>query len=161
MSIKSNGEGYTATATFTPAAAAYAAGDSIATAQRLLFKDRNGAPFNGGIITLMSATLQVAHTALIAGEVNYYLALYNVTPPSALADNAVWDVPAGDRASFLARLDLGTPVDVGSTLQVITVDFDLPLFLPKTGDLYAYLITVGAFTATAAARKVTLLGAAL
>ena len=156
-----NGHGFTAAASWTPTAAAYSGNDVMSTVQELLFKDRAGSPCNGGEIILTNARLLVAHTALIAGETNYYLALYNTTPPTALADNDAFDVPAANRSAFLARIDLGTPADIGSTLAVLTVGLDLQLTIPEGGNLYAHLITAGAFTATAAARSVWLKGYAL
>lgn len=143
---------YSATATFTPAAAAYLAGDVMDVAKALSLP--------AGEMLIKSASLQVAHTALIAGEGAYYLALYNVTPPSAHADNDAWDVPAGDRAAFLGRIDLGTPVDLGSTLQMVTIEINLPVTVP-VGGLYAELVTANAFTPTAVARKVVLKGVAI
>lgn len=144
-----NQTGYTATATFTPAAAAYGAGDIIDVA-----KEFQGGP-TGGKIRITSVELQVAHTAVIAGETSYRLYLYDVTPPGEFEDNDAWDLPAGDRASFLGYVDLGTPVDLGSTLYVQTLGVNKELSLSGSS-LFGVLVTVGAFTPTAAARKVTL-----
>jgi hypothetical protein len=143
-------------ASFTPAAAAYSAGDVMDVA-----KEFTGiAPPTGGIITFISTTLLVAHTDLISGEAGYSLNLYSVTPPSAHADNAVWDVPAGDRASYLGTLSLGTPADIGSSLWVeqngVLKMIKVPAS-PNGGSIFGELVTVGGFTPTAAARTVTLL----
>lgn len=143
---------WVSTATFTPAAAAYSANDVMSTAQEFT---RIGFP-NGGEVMLTSVQLQIAHTALISGETSYLLYLYNVTPPSALADNDAFDIPSGDSTAFIARVDLGTPVDLGSTLYVGTDGVNKQMTVPNGGSLFGYLVTVGAFTATAVARKVTL-----
>jgi len=143
---------WVSTASWTPAAAAYAANDVISTAQEF-----TGIGFpNGGEVMINSASLLVAHTAVISGETNYLLYLYNVTPPSALADNDAFDIPSGDRAALVARIDLGTPADLGSTLLVQTDEINKQVTVPSGGSLFGYLVTVGAFTATAAARQVTL-----
>ena len=101
--------------------------------------------------------LEVASGALISGEGAYTLELYSATPPSALADNAAWDLPAVDRDSHIASISLGTPVDKGSTLK-IEQDISPPrlIVVPAGNTLYGYLVTVGGFVATAAARRVTL-----
>lgn len=141
-----------ATATFTPAAKAYSANDTISTAQEFALVG----PTNGGEVMITSTSLLVAHDSVISGETNYLLYLYNVTPPSGLADNAAFDIASGDRASLVARIDLGTPVDLGSTLLVQTDGINKQVTVPNGGSLFGYLVTVGAFTATAAARQVTL-----
>lgn len=140
------------TVTFTPAAAAYLAGDTMDVAKEIALIG----PTIGGSINIISTELMVEHTAVISGETSYTLHLYSVTPPSALADNAVWDIPSGDRASYLGSLALGTPVDVGSTLYVQTLNIQKQVKVPVGGSLFAYLVTNGPFTATAAIRRVTI-----
>lgn len=147
-----------AQATFTPAAAAYLANDVISVAQPFA----SIAPPMGGIITIISTTLLVAHTAVISGETSYNLHLYSVTPPSAHADNDAWDLPAGDRASYLGVVPLGAPIDIGSSLWVeqngVLKMFKVPASV-SGGSIWGELVTVGAFTATAVARTVTLTSA--
>jgi hypothetical protein len=138
--------------TFTPAAAAYSALDVMDVAKA--FSGMNYRA--GGTVVLRSTELLISTTALQASEANYYLNLYNVTPPSAYADNAAWDLPSGDRASWLGRIDLGTPVDLGSSLYIRQTGLTQPMLIPHGGIVYAYLVTVAGFTATAVARKVTL-----
>ena len=142
--------GLTAAASWTPTAAAYSAGDSMSTAQTFSFG--TNAP---RVVMIRQSILRVNHTALVASEAGYTLHLYNVTPPSALADNDAWDLPSGDRASYLGKLALGTPVDVGSSLWIETTQAK-PVFLPAGGVLYAYLVTDAGITPTAAARVVSL-----
>lgn len=116
---------------------------------------------SAGRILLTSASLEIDRNALISGETNYLLHLYNVTPPSALGDNAAFDVPAGDRASYLGSINLGTPVDLGSTLYIATDIINKQFKLSGTG-LFAYLVTVGAYTpASATVHVITLHGVAL
>lgn len=127
---------------------AYSAGDVIgaatATTAALTF------PINSGDCTLkvVSTTLEVDSAAVISGETSYTLYLYSETPPSALGDNAAWDLPAGDRATFIGSLALGTPADVGSSLFIAVDNIQKEIHLP-TGNLYAYLVTVGAYTPVA------------
>lgn len=114
-------------------------------------------PAAGGEIMITSAVLERDVTALIAGETSYLLHLYNVTPPSVLADNAPFDLSsAGDRAAYLGSINLGTPVDLGSTLYVGTEGINKQITL-LSGSLYGYLVTVGTYTPVAlTVSKVTL-----
>lgn len=140
------------TITFTPAAAAYGAGDIMEGAKEIPLIG----PPAGGSVVIVSTDLLVEQTAVISGETSYTLHLYSVTPPSALADNAAWDLPSGDRASYLGSLALGTPVDLGSSLYVGVNNIMKQVKVPAGGSLFAYLVTVGPFTATAAIRRVTI-----
>lgn len=107
----------------------------------------NMAPWAGEIL-ITSVSLECDIAAVPAGMVNMRLYLYNVTPPSALADNAAWDLPAGDRASFLGYVDLGTPVDLGSTLYVKADNLNAQITTAGTS-IFGYLVTIGGFTPNA------------
>lgn len=142
--------GRSASASFTPTAAAYSAGDLMGVAAEFALDAPAGAT-----IRIISTGLLVAHTALVASEAGYSLYLYSVTPPSALADNAAWDLPSGDRASWLGTLALGTPVDLGSSLWVEVNNINKQVKLTGTS-LFGYLATAAGITPTAAARTVTI-----
>lgn len=100
---------------------------------------------SGGNVIITSGELEIDVAAVPTGMTSFRLYLYSVTPPSALADNAAWDLPAGDRASFLGYVDLGTPVDLGSTLYVRTDGINAHFKLAGTS-LFGYLVTNGGFT---------------
>lgn len=111
---------------------------------------------SAGRVMLTTAEFEIDSTAVISGQTSYRLYLYNVTPPSALADNVAWDLPSGDRASFLGYVDLGTPVDLGSTLYVQTTQINKQVKLASTS-LFGYLVTIGPYTpASATVHKITL-----
>ncbi len=96
-------------------------------------------------VLITSAALEVDVAAVPSGMVNFLLYLYNVTPPSGVADNGAWDLPSGDRASFLGFINLGTPVDLGSTLYCEVPGLAKQVRLAGT-HLFGYLVTVGGFT---------------
>lgn len=148
------GTGYTSQVTVTRPAdtTAYTAGDVVgATAAAITFASIGPA---AGHIIITSADLRVDVTAVPSGMTSFRLHLYNATPPSALADNAPWDLPSGDRASYLGYIDLGTPVDLGSTLFVQTpTDFRKELLMGASTSLFGYLVTNGGYTPTSAAVK--------
>lgn len=100
---------------------------------------------SGQRIYITSAALEVDLAAVPSGMTSFRLHLYNVTPPSVLVDGAAWDLPAGDRTSYLGYIDLGTPVDVGSTLYVQTDGINKQIKLSGTS-LFGYLQTIGGYT---------------
>jgi hypothetical protein len=159
------GYGYSASASITRTndTNAYTANDVIGAATgstaavQFSFADRNGtAPIAGSSLWITSIELEIDAAAIISGETSYNLYLYNVTPPSALGDNAAFDIPSGDRASFIGKISLGTPVDEGSTLYIRTDQVNAQIKLSGT-TAFGYLVTVGAYTPTASrVYKVTL-----
>jgi hypothetical protein len=102
----------------------------------------------GQAFTVVSTELEIDAASVIASETSYSLYLYSVTPPSALGDNTVWDLPSGDRASFLGSIALGTPVDIGSTLYVRQNNVQA-MFKPTGSSVFAYLSTTAGYTPTA------------
>lgn len=142
--VRSNFAFSTATTITRPAnVTAYSAGDVVGGA--ITFANMGT---SGGRIMLTSSQLEIDIAAIPAGMSNFYLALYNVTPPSALADNAPFDIPSGDRASFLGIVQLGTPVDYGSTLYVEQNVVNKQIKLAGT-NLFGYLVTVAGYTPAA------------
>ena len=129
---------------------AYAANDVIgaATGSTAALTFASMGP-SAGRIMITSVQLELDITAVISGMTSFDLHLYNITPPSALGDNAAFDLPAGDRASYLGKISLGTPVDLGSTLYVETNSVNKQVLLAGTS-LFGYLVTVGAYTPASA-----------
>jgi len=153
--------GIVATASFTPAAAAYSAGDLISVAQEFVFTYADGSRVPGGsLIRILTTVLKIDQTAIISGETSYSLPLYNITPPSAQADNAAWTLASGDLSAYRGTLSLGTPVDLGAACFVKTGSLVEDIRLQGTS-LFGQLVTAGGFTATAVARQVSLYGIVL
>jgi hypothetical protein len=132
--------------------AAYAAGDVIGTgtgAAGAVLTFAAAGP-SGGNLLITGADLMPALAAVPAGMTSFRLHLYDASPASALGDNAAWDLPSGDRANYLGYVDLGTPVDVGSTLWVQNDGIKRQVTLANASTtLYGYLVTVGGFTPAA------------
>lgn len=157
------GSGFTASALFTPAAAAYGAGDIMNVPKEFSFVDRNGLAIPvGSLIRILSTAMKIDITAVPTGQTSYTGRLYSVTPPSAQADNDAWTLVTGDLSSYRGPIALGTPVDEGSCLYIKSqyVDTDLKLAADKSS-LFMELITDGAHTAAAIARQVFLYGVVL
>lgn len=105
-------------------------------------------PAAGGEVILTSLTFERDLAAVVSGETSYTLHLYSVTPPSALADNAAWDLPSGDRASYLGPISISTPTDLGSTLYVAVDQINRQVTL-ASATVYGYMVTATAFTPAA------------
>lgn len=153
--------GLIGTVSFTPAAAAYSAGDIMDVAKAVSFAYPDATTITpGSLIRITACALKIDQTGLQASEGAYTLHLYSVTPPSAQADNAAWSLASADLPSYRGSISLGTPVDLGAACYVKTggLSEDIPF---ATAGLYAELVTVAGFTATAVARQVLLYGIAL
>lgn len=162
----SQGNAYSSSVTLTRTAdtSAYTANDVIgaATGSTAALEFPNIGRRGGGQFLLTTIQFEIDVAAVISGMTSYRLHLYNVTPPSALGDNAAFDLPSGDRASYLGFVDLGTPVDLGSTLYVETNQYNKQIEVPSSGSLFGYLVTIGAYTPSSAmVHKITLHSVAL
>lgn len=143
-------DGLQGSATFTPAASSHAAGDVVGGAQDFALGAPSGCVFmiTDVVIMISSATAQA--TA-------WTLHLYSVTPPSALADDAAWDLPSGDRASYMGSISLGTAVDLGSTQYLKTGGVNFSCKLSGTS-LFGYLVNGTTLTTEAVAHQVRING---
>jgi hypothetical protein len=143
-------DGLQASATFTPAASSHVANDVNGGAQTFAF----AAP-SGSVFCITDAELEI--DGATAEATAWRLYLYNVTPPSATADDGAWDLPSGDRASFLGYIDLGTAVDLGSTQWVETHAINKVVKLSGTS-VFGYLVNLTTLTPAAVAHTVKLYG---
>ena len=98
----------------------------------------------GAEVIITSVWLRIDATALISGEGSYRFALFNIAPPSGLADNAAFTLAAGDRDSFLGFVDIGTPVTQGQSLWVESNGLLKQVTLSSAG-IWAYLLTAGVY----------------
>lgn len=125
-------------------ATAYTAGDVVGAAAAALTFTTGLTSGQRGMIT--SADIEYDIAALGAGNPTWRLYLYNITPPSALADNAAFDLPSGDRASYLGYIDIGASVDLGSTQHIQAANLNQPFQLSGSANLFAYLVSTTGFT---------------
>jgi hypothetical protein len=137
-----------AAATFTPAATSHIAGDVNGGSQTFALAANSAA-------SLLITTISLEIDGATAEATAWRLYLYSVTPNSAYADDAAWDLPSGDRASFLGYVDLGTAVDLGSTQWVETLQVNKQIKLAGTG-VFGYLVNLTTLTPAAVAHIVTL-----
>ena len=146
---------FSASATFTPAAASHVAGDSVGGAVEFVLRDRNGGvPEAGSSLSIVSATLQINGGTIETTA--WRLHLYTVTPPSAYADDAAWDISnATDLTSYLGYVDLSQVLDFGTTLFIDMPNLNKRIKLAGTS-VFGYLVNGTTLTPLAMAHIVTL-----
>lgn len=138
---------YSASASFTPAAASHTAGDAVGVAAEFAL----AAP-TGSLLRIVGASMSVAGGTNETSTWRVYL--FSVTPPSALADDAPFVLASGDRASFLGYFDFAQLVDVGDTLYIEATPNKV---MRLTGtSVFAYLVNLTTVTTAAIARTVTI-----
>lgn len=123
---------------------AYSAGDVIGAAAAALTFATGMA--SGQRVMIAGIDLEYDVAAIPAGMTTCRLHLYSVTPPSALADNAAWDLPSGDRASYLGYVDIPQILDMGSTLFIQSDNVNKAIQLSGSASVFAYLMTTVGFT---------------
>jgi hypothetical protein len=143
---------------------AYTAGDVVGDTGGSAIISLSAAGPSAGFVIIQSVSLVFSDSAVPSGMGAFRLHLYSASP-TAIADNAPFDLLSGDRATYMGFIDLPTPSDFGSTLYTQT---DYPGRLIKLGaastTLFAELETRGAFTpvsASTVAIRVNLLEAGL
>lgn len=94
-------------------------------------------------ILLTGSQFELDIATIPSGMTSFTLYLYNVTPPSAVADNAAFDLASGDRASYLGKVDLGTPIDEGGTCYIET-SFTKQI-KTASANVFGYLVTTGGY----------------
>lgn len=130
---------------------AYAALDVLGTDPGTVIEFPNIAPVGGGPIMLLYAALRVDVGSIPSGMSQVRLHFYD-SAPTAIADNAAFNLPAGDRAKYLGYLTLGTPIDLGDTL-FSEDDFLRKQVVATSSSIFAIAQTLSAFTPTASTVK--------
>lgn len=106
---------------------------------------------SGGLITrIVGVDFLIGADAVPAGMTSFTMHLYGATPPSALLDNAAWDLPSGDRSAYIGSVTLGTPADIGGTLFIQTTGLDKYVRMAPSAILYAYIVTAAGYTPASA-----------
>lgn len=107
----------------------------------------------GKYVFIVDSRLRVDVSSVPSGMSSFRLHLYNDRPDEVL-DNAAFDLSsAGDRSKYLGYINLGTPVDIGSTLFVENEQARKVTLADGSTSLFGVLETVGGFTPTSGAVK--------
>ena len=146
--------GYSASVTYTPAAASHVAGDAHGAVGEFVLKDRMGAPpATGSHLKIVSATLQINGGTIETTA--WRLHLYSATPPSAYADDAAWDIATNDLTIYLGYVDISQVLDFGTTLYIDMPNLNKQIKLTGTS-VFGYLVNGTTLTPQAVAHIVTL-----
>ena len=132
----------------------HTAGDVVSTEAGEVLQFETGLPAgSSGII--LSSLVTLNQNAVFSGGAGYYLYLYSASP-TAIADNAAYNLPAVDIAKYIGRLTISTLVDLGDTCAAndISHNFDFTLASADT-KLYGILSCIGAET-TVDAKTITI-----
>jgi hypothetical protein len=100
---------------------------------------------SGGYVLVQSVRLMIGLTSVTSGMAGFRLHLYTASP-TAILDNAAFDLVSGEVANYAGFIDLPTPQDLGSTL---VTQADYPGTLIKLASastsLFAELETRGGY----------------
>jgi hypothetical protein len=146
------GGAYRTTATITRPSntTAYTAGDVVGDTGGSAIISLTAAGPTAGFVLVQSISLVFSDSTVPSGMGAFRLHLYSASP-TAIADNAVFDLASGDRATYMGFIDLPAPQDLGSTLYTQT---DYPGRLVKLAaastSLFVEIETRGAYTPVSA-----------
>ena len=151
-SLTVDGKAYRTTTTITrPSnATAYTAGDVVGDTGGSAIISLTAAGPSGGFVIIQSISLVFSDSTVPSGMGAFRVHMFSASP-TAIADNAAFDLLSGDRATYMGYIDLPAPQDLGSTLYTQT---DYPGRLIKLAaastTLFAELETRGAYTPVSA-----------
>ena len=148
-SVQARGQGFRSEVQFTRPAntTAYTANDVVGSATSAIHEFTQVGP-RGGDVIVFAAELMVNLTAVPSGMSSFRLHLYSLSP-TAILDNAAFDLVAGDRDAYMGFVEFGTPEDLGSSLfsQARFVYMESQLQSAVTS-IWGQLETRGAYTPT-------------
>jgi hypothetical protein len=165
-SLTVDGKAYRTTVTITRPSntTAYTAGDVVGDTGGSAIISLTAAGPTAGFVIIQSISLVFSDSTVPSGMGAFRVHLYSASP-TAIADNAAFDLASGERATYMGFIDLPTPADFGSSLYTQT---DYPGRLIKLAaastTLFAELETRGAYTPVSASTvsiRVNLLEAGL
>jgi len=151
-SLTVDGRAYRITTTITRPSntTAYTANDVVGDTGGSAIITLSGFGPSGGFVLIQSMSLVFSDSVVPAGMGAFRVHFYSASP-TAIADNAPFDLVSGDRANYMGYVELPTPQDLGSTLYT---QIDYPGRLVKLAaantTCYAEIETRGAYTPVSA-----------
>ena len=140
----------TATITRPSNATAYTAGDVVGDTGGSAIVSLTAAGPTAGFVIIQSVSLVFSDSTVPSGMGAFRVHLYSASP-TAIADNAAFDLVSGDRDTYMGYVDLPAPQDLGSSIYTQT---DYPGRLMKlaaaSSTLFVELETRGAYTPVSA-----------
>tara|TARA_R110002126_G_scaffold92029_1_gene218673 strand:+ start:1209 stop:1766 length:558 start_codon:yes stop_codon:yes gene_type:complete len=147
-----DGKAYRTTTTITRPSntTAYTAGDVVGDTGGSAIISLTAAGPTAGFVIIQSISLVFSDSTVPAGMGAFRVHMYSASP-TAIADNAPFDLVSGERASYLGFVDLAAPQDLGSTIYT-QVDYPgrLVKLAAASTTLFAEIETRGAYTPVSA-----------
>jgi hypothetical protein len=151
-SLTVDGKAYRAAVTITRPSntTAYTAGDVVGDTGGSAIITLPSIGPSGGFVLIQSLSLIFSDSTVPSGMGAFRVHLYSASP-TAIADNAPFDLASGERASYLGFVDLAAPQDLGSTIYT-QVDYPgrLVKLAAASTSLFAEIETRGAYTPVSA-----------
>ena len=141
------------TATSTPAAASHTALYTVGPAASTCTLSFANAGASSKQIMIVGASLSIDSGTAVAS--NFRLHLQNADKATPVNGNTLFDVLSTDLSKYLGYIDLGTPVDLGTSQWTEQNGLAKPVLLSGT-TLYGWLTVSSTVTLAAVAHKVTL-----
>lgn len=128
--------------------ATYAAGDVVGTGPATNLTFNNVQPAGSGFI-ILGARLRKDSATIPSGMMGFRVHLYS-SAPTAIIDNAPYNLPVADRARYLGHITLSVTRDLGDTIfiQEDNINFSSQLATGST-TLHGILETIGTYQPTA------------
>jgi hypothetical protein len=129
---------------------AYTAGDVVGSTGGSAILTLSSIGPSGGFVLIQSAALIFSDSSVPSGMGAFRIHFYNASP-TAIADNAPFDLVSGDRALYMGYIDLSAPQDFGSTIYA-QVDYPgrLIKLAAASTSLFVEIETRGAYTPVSA-----------
>lgn len=128
---------------------AYTANDVVSTAAGANISFTNVLATPGGVFKVIGAKLRIDVNAVPANMAGFKIHLFNAAP-TAIADNAAFNLIEADRAKYLGNVAVTVPIDLGDTIFVSVDSLGLLGKLAASSTtLYAQLTTDGNYTPAA------------
>lgn len=125
---------------------AYEAGDVYGNATTSIITFANVCNSTGAHFYIVGARLKIPVNALPSGMSGWKLHLYNASPTN-IADGSVFNLPSGDYAKYLGKIQFNQPEDLGDNLFTELNSINKKIKLADgSQSLYAFLETIGAWT---------------
>lgn len=151
-SLTVDGRAYRTTVTLTRPSntTAYTAGDVVGDTGGSAIITFTSAGPSGGFILLQSASLIFSDSVVPSGMGSFRLHMYSAIP-TAIADNAPFDLLSADRTNYMGYADFSAPLDLGSSLYTQT-DYSgrLMKLAAASTTMYGELETRNAYTPVSA-----------
>ena len=129
---------------------AYTAGDVVGDTGGSAIISLTSVGPSGGFILVQSISLVFSDSVVPSGMGAFRVHMYSASP-TAIADNAAFDLVSGDRANYMGYIDLPTPLDLGSTIYT-QVDYSgrLVKLAAASTTVFVKIETRGAYTPVSA-----------